>query len=97
MMLEQIERKQEAMRKMLQDSWLSDMVAGVVGLVWKEGSPKSDLRTNSTIGVHIQFDLRMRLRAQQERWGFNTYRDTVYTAVRVGLEALEKMVPPVKS
>lgn len=93
MMLAQIERKQEALKKMLEDSWLSRVVHETVARVFEQGSPKSDLRTNSTIGVHIQFDVRDRLRAQQKRWGFDTYRDTVYTAVRIGLEAMEKMVP----
>lgn len=97
MMLAEIERKQEAMRKMLQDSWLSDVVAKVTGLVLKEGSPRTDLRTNSTIGVHIQFDVRERLRAQQKRWRFDTYRDTVYAAMRIGLEALESRKPQEKS
>jgi hypothetical protein len=98
MMLEEIVRRQEDKRKMLQDSWLSvvhHLVAGVLG----EGAPKADVRMTSTVGVHILFDTRERLLFQKKRWGFRTYRDVVYTAMRIGLESLEsleKMSPQVK-
>lgn len=94
MMLAEIERRQERLRKMVQGHWLTEALPQILRAVREHGSPASNLRENSTVGVHLPFELRARLRQQKTALGLKSYRDVVFVAIQLGLEALERAAKP---
>lgn len=94
MMLAEIERRQERLRKMVQEHWLVQAVPQILRTVRERGSPRANLRETGTVGVHLPFELRARLRQQKTAWGLKSYRDVVFVAIQLGLEALERAPKP---
>ncbi len=95
MMLDQVVRRQEVLVERLgvAKNVLRERVRAHVASVRRSGSPSVTAELVRTIGLHIPEHERSRLVAQQKRWGFSNYRDTVYTALLIGLDALCDTLP----
>jgi hypothetical protein len=92
MMLSQVTQRldnfKDSIRRTASRAFL-DLVREVVADTIANGSPGPKVEGTQTIGLHIHETMRLQLLNEQQRWGIKGYRNTVYTALRIGLELLK--------